>query len=139
MKQYTAKEVALEVLKKAEECLKKSALLKKEKDATPPDGVKAQVAPEKNPKENKEKEGTHPTGTADVEDKRLKKAEKESKHDRCVEHVKENSPEVKNPHAVCVAEGVKPEAWKKSEGVANLAKFMEDVKSKRLSKGSSNG
>lgn len=99
MKHYTAKEVTIEVLKKAEECLKKSALLKKEKDVTPPDGVKAQVAPEKNPKEKKEQEGTHPTGTADVEDKRLKK----------------------------------------SEGVSNLAKFMEDVKSKRLSKGSSNG
>lgn len=39
----------------------------------------------------------------------------ETKHDRCVEHVKENSPEVKNAHAVCVAEGVKPEKWKKSE------------------------
>lgn len=52
----------------------------------------------------------------------LKKAEvlkkvagKESKHDRCVEHVKENSPEVKNPHAVCVAQGVKPASWSKSE------------------------
>jgi len=33
----------------------------------------------------------------------------ESKHDRCVEHVKEQSPSVKNPHAVCVAAGVKPE------------------------------
>lgn len=42
----------------------------------------------------------------------VKKAN-ESKHDRCVEHVKENSPEVKNPHAVCVAEGVKPSKWKK--------------------------
>lgn len=76
MKNYTAKQVALEVLKKAEECLKKSELLKKErasKDATPPDGVRAQVAPEKNPKENKEKEGTHPTGMADVQDKRLPK------------------------------------------------------------------
>jgi len=39
----------------------------------------------------------------------------ESKHDRCVEHVKENSPEVKNPHAVCVAEGVKPAKWGKGE------------------------
>lgn len=42
---------------------------------------------------------------------KVKKAQ--SMHDRCVEHVKENSPEVKNPHAVCVAEGVKPKKWKK--------------------------
>lgn len=39
----------------------------------------------------------------------------ETKHDRCVEHVKENSPGVSDPHAVCVAEGVKPSKWKKSE------------------------
>ena len=139
MKNYTAKQVALEVLKKAEECLRKSELLKKahsEKDQTPPDGVKAQMAPEKNPKEIKEK-NNEPTGMADKEDKRLKKAE--SKHDRCAEHVKENSPEVKNPHAVCVAEGVKPAAWKKSESVSKLAKFIEDRKSKRLSKGENNG
>lgn len=46
------------------------------------------------------------------------KAEKgETKHDRCVREVKQNSPEVKNPHAVCVAEGVKPSNWKKSESV----------------------
>lgn len=44
----------------------------------------------------------------------LLKAEK-TKHDRCVEHVKENSPDIKNPHAVCVAQGVEPEAWGKSE------------------------
>lgn len=51
----------------------------------------------------------------------------ETKHDRCVEHVKENSPEVKNPHAVCVAEGVKPEKWKKNE----LTKY-ETSNSKKL-------
>jgi len=39
----------------------------------------------------------------------------ETKHDRCVEHVEENSPGVTNPHAVCVAEGVRPGKWKKSE------------------------
>ena len=44
----------------------------------------------------------------------LNKAEK-SKHDRCVEHVKENSPGVSNPHAVCVAEGVRPASWSKCE------------------------
>ena len=37
-----------------------------------------------------------------------------TKHDRCVEGVKENSPEVTNPHAVCVAAGVRPAKWKKS-------------------------
>jgi len=42
----------------------------------------------------------------------------ESKHDRCVADVKENSPDVKNPHAVCVAEGVKPAKWGKSEEMA---------------------
>ena len=42
------------------------------------------------------------------------KAEK-SKHDRCVEQVKEKSPEVKSPHAVCVSAGVVPEKWHKSE------------------------
>ena len=45
-----------------------------------------------------------------------------SKHDRCVEHVKESSPEVKNPHAVCVAEGVRPAKWKKSEAVEKMLK-----------------
>jgi hypothetical protein len=39
----------------------------------------------------------------------------ETKHDRCVRHVEQNSPDVRNPHAVCVAEGVKPGNWKKSE------------------------
>lgn len=48
------------------------------------------------------------TETAD-----LKKAE--SKHDRCVKDVERNSPDVKNAHAVCVAEGVKPAKWGKSE------------------------
>jgi hypothetical protein len=37
----------------------------------------------------------------------------ESKHDRCVESVEQSSPEVKNPHAVCVARGVTPRKWKK--------------------------
>lgn len=61
-----------------------------------------------------------------------------SKHDRCVEDVKANSPGVKNPHAVCVAEGVKPAAWKKSEaecaapaengGRMSKAEIKEDLK-----------
>lgn len=41
----------------------------------------------------------------------LKRAEK-SKHDRCVEQVKEKSPDVDSPHAVCVAAGVRPEKWR---------------------------
>lgn len=45
--------------------------------------------------------------------KRLEKAEGESKHDRCARKVKEKSPDVKDPHAVCVAAGVRPEKWKK--------------------------
>ncbi|CAK0741424.1 hypothetical protein CCP1ISM_130005 [Azospirillaceae bacterium] len=52
----------------------------------------------------------------------------ETKHDRCVEHVKENSPGVENPHAVCVAQGVKPSAWKKSElegDLENLDKLLK--------------
>lgn len=40
---------------------------------------------------------------------------KETKFDRCVEHVKEQSPEVKSPEAVCVSQGVRPEKWGKSE------------------------
>ena len=51
-----------------------------------------------------------------------------SKHDRCVEHVKENSPGVTNPHAVCVAEGVRPAKWKKSkEEKDNLVKALADA------------
>jgi hypothetical protein len=46
-------------------------------------------------------------------------AKAESKHDRCVEDVKRNSPDVKNAHAVCVAEGVKPAKWGKSEDGVN--------------------
>ena len=38
-----------------------------------------------------------------------------SKHDRCVEGVLESNPDVGNPHAVCVAAGIEPEKWKKSE------------------------
>jgi hypothetical protein len=42
-------------------------------------------------------------------------AKAESKHDRCVKDVERNTPGVKNAHAVCVAEGVKPAKWGKSE------------------------
>lgn len=44
--------------------------------------------------------------------KSMLKGEK-SKHDRCVEQVKEASPDVRSPHAVCVSRGVVPEKWKK--------------------------
>ena len=67
-KQFTPKEAAIAVLKKAEEMYKNSSL-----------------------------------------------AKAESKHDRCVKDVEQNSPGVKNAHAVCVAEGVKPAKWEKSE------------------------
>lgn len=87
----------------------------------------------------------HMIDNADAERKEghkiMKKSDGKSKHDRCVEDVKRNSPDVKNPHAVCVAEGVKPEKWSKSDGKvegetehaviprlvlsAKLAKFME--------------
>lgn len=46
-------------------------------------------------------------------------AKAESKHDRCVKDVERNSPDVKNAHAVCVAEGVKPAKWGKSEDGMN--------------------
>lgn len=64
----------------------------------------------------------------------LKKAA-ESKHDRCVEHVKENSPEVKNPHAACVAQGVKPAAWGKSEQPAGEIKPKEHVEGEPVNPG----
>lgn len=37
-----------------------------------------------------------------------------TKHDRCVEGVRESSPHIENPHAVCVSAGVEPSSWKKS-------------------------
>lgn len=38
----------------------------------------------------------------------------ETKHDRCAREVAAKNPDVKNPHAVCVAEGIRPEKWGKS-------------------------
>lgn len=43
----------------------------------------------------------------------IKKAK--TKHDRCVEGVEEQSPEVENPHAVCVSQGILPEEPGKKE------------------------
>jgi hypothetical protein len=68
--------------------------------------------------------GSQPTGNISPDQglvhlpEEAKKAElgkAQTKHSRCVEDVKRNSPDVKNPHAVCVAEGVKPGNWGKSE------------------------
>lgn len=54
-------------------------------------------------------------------------AKAETKHARCVEHVKQNSPGVSNPHAVCVAEGVRPGNWKKSEDLdKNISNLCTD-------------
>src|SRR5581483_6920372 len=86
-KQYTPKQVTIAILGKVEELLKKSELTKAKDDAKM---VQCNKCGD------------------------MYKAE--SKHDRCVEHVKQVSPGVNNPHAVCVAEGVKPESWNKSEG-----------------------
>jgi len=41
---------------------------------------------------------------------------KSTKFDRCVEGVKENSPDVDKPEAVCVAAGVRPTSWGKNMG-----------------------
>lgn len=134
-KTYSAKETAVEVLKKAEEILKKAEFLKakqhqkedeayevKDKKEKGKARVESQVAPEDNKKEQKEEDKKGKL------DQQLAKAEDgKSKHDRCAEHVKEQSPEVKNPHAACVEQGVRPEKWSKNEnmGVAKLAKFMD--------------
>lgn len=51
-----------------------------------------------------------------------------TKHDRCVEHVQANSPDVSNPHAVCVASGVKPDKWKKGRDMKDdLIKALVDA------------
>ena len=42
-----------------------------------------------------------------------KRAGQESKHDRCAEEVEAKNPDVQNPHAVCVAAGVRPAKWSK--------------------------
>ncbi len=50
-----------------------------------------------------------------------------TKHDRCVEGVKESNSGVDNPHAVCVSQGVKPSNWKKSKNEeCELIKFNKD-------------
>lgn len=49
-----------------------------------------------------------------------------SKHDRCVEHVEESNPNIRNPHAVCVAAGVKPSEWNKAE--SSVREAVKDIK-----------
>lgn len=128
-KEYTPKEAALGVLEKVkqiakehlakhqkarEEVLEKAA--PQNQSAARISGVsipqdKAPKGEEKlipNQKELKLKKFMEQKGK-----KRLEKAEGETKHDRCARKVKEKSPDVKDPHAVCVAAGVRPEKWKK--------------------------
>jgi hypothetical protein len=52
----------------------------------------------------------------------------ETKHDRCVRKVKEQSPEIQNPHAACVAVGVKPSKWKKAEKDASKSAKIQIAK-----------
>lgn len=100
-----------------------------DKEADAKLGEKVEKEVEQHFKENKdaeEKEGH----------KLMTKSHGDSKFKRCTEDVKENSPEVTSPAAVCVAEGVKP-AQQKAEsstehaviprliGSAKLSKFME--------------
>jgi hypothetical protein len=59
--------------------------------------------------------------------------EKSSKFKRCVKDVKENSPGVNSPEAVCVAEGVKPEQ-QKAEGETEHAMIPRLIGSAKLSK-----
>lgn len=81
---------------------------------------------------------------SDIEKGEIKKEEncsscgqmhkKETKFDRCVEHVKEQSPKVKSPEAVCVSQGVKPEKWNKNEALEK-AKVDEITEQKRKESG----
>jgi len=139
-KEYTPKEAALGVLEKvkqmAKERLEKNSKAKEEtlKKAAPQSQSAAEMADLKIPHQKiptaqekiipKQKDFGHPNMSSlhqkplnkfiDYKSKkRLKKSEEESKHDRCTRKVKEKSPDVKDPHAVCVAAGVKPEKWKK--------------------------
>jgi hypothetical protein len=72
----------------------------------------------------------------------MKKSAGETKHDRCVEGVEQNSPDVKNPDAVCSSVGVPRGKSEESEGdkafvparliaSAKLSKFMEYKHAKR--------
>lgn len=111
-------------------------MIKKEnpdKDADAKLGEKVEKEVEEHFKENKdaEKKEGH---------KLMVKSDEKSKFGRCVEGVKENSPKVTSPEAVCVAEGVKPEQQKSEKDTAiiprlvasaKLSKFMEHMHSKR--------
>jgi hypothetical protein len=122
---------------KGELAKQKAALGKAEnpdKEADAKLGEKVEKDVEQHFKENKAAE-------AKEGHKLMAKSGSESKFKRCMEDVKENSPEVKSPAGVCVAEGVKPSQQKMESdkafipaalvGSAKLAKFMERKHAKR--------
>jgi hypothetical protein len=122
-----AKEKKLRQLDKAEK--------NPDKEADARLGEKVEKDVEQHFKENKEAE-------AKEGHKLMVKSDGKTKHDRCVEHVEENSPEVSNPHAVCSSVGVPRGKSEEMEGEkafipaalvgsAKLAKFMERKHAKR--------
>lgn len=72
---------------------------------------------------------------ADEKSSAIDKADK-TKHDRCVEEVSKD-PSIDNPHAVCVAAGVEPEKWKKSEEIKKSEFSARDVALEILKKAES--
>lgn len=126
-KEYNAREAAIALLEKikakaqdhtaksqtkAEEPLEKAAPQNQTAAQAQDIKVPQQDAPKANEKMISNKELKLKKFMDFRKEKLLSKAEK-SKHDKCVDEVKEQSPKVDNPHAVCVAAGVKPEKWGK--------------------------
>lgn len=72
---------------------------------------------------------------ADSNSPEMDKADK-TKHDRCVEEVSKD-PSIDNPHAVCVAAGVEPSKWKKSEGMVKSEYSAAEVALEILKKAES--
>lgn len=124
-KEYTAKEAAIELLNKVK-AKAQGHLAKSQKeggDLTKANAEELKIPEQKTPKAN-EKVIVEPQAEGvKKSEKKLKKFMKsrhekmekaaKSKHDRCVEQVEEKSPDVKNPHAVCISAGVMPEKWGK--------------------------
>lgn len=124
-KEYSAREAAVAILDKVKAMAKahqeKLEIIKK---AAPQNQTFAQAsgikvpqpsapkAPEKVIDNTKSKELKLKKFMDHKNEKKLQKTS-ESKHDRCAKEVKEKNPEVENPHAVCVAAGVKPAKWSK--------------------------
>jgi len=155
-KKYTAREAAFAVLAKAHEMLEKSSLVKAENPDEKQDAelgervehlceehmlenrgaerkeghriVKSEECIKCNMKKPSPSTGQGSTLRRPASDAKWQMDKAETKHDRCVEHVKENSPDVSNPHAVCVSEGVKPSKWKKSEDMKKQAPMMPAAK-----------